>query len=695
MPNDAAIYKQKALQDRNETNLRRSREGRDIAAGFPKAKSVNKKLRDSCRLDLGKYLFEYFPNAFPLPWSSDHKKAIDTLERSVIDGSTFALAMPRGDGKTTIVERAGIWAEFYGHRRWVVPIGATVDLAIGILDSIKTELRFNELLYRDFPHICYPIRCLENNGRKAIGQLFNGQPTLIGWGSDYLYFPTLPEKCCYGATRSSGATISVFGMTGSIRGLKRTLPSGVVMRPDFAILDDPQTRESALSPTQCHDREAMIRGDVLGLAGPGKKITATMLCTVIREGDLSDRFLDHEKNPDWQGIRTKMVDAWPVAEDLWAKYARIRDECLRTKHDISAATEFYRKNRKAMDAGARVAWPERRTPDELSAIQHAWNLRLRFGDEAFFAEYQNEPIPSLTDEVPTLKASEIASKINGVKRGVIPVQAQHLTMFIDVQERALFYSVVAWAADFTGWVVDYGTFPDQGRRRFTYRKAMATLGEKFPRAGVEGAIRAGLDALAASHLTREWKREDGTPMKIDRCLVDTGWKPEVVHDFVRHSQHAAILIGSRGFGVGAKMKPMTEYVKKPGERLGWNWVIAKTIDRAGRVLRFDTNHWKSFVHSRLATALGDKGSLSLWGRDGREHDLISEHMTAEMAVRVTANGRTTDEWSLKPGAPDNHWFDCVVGCAVAGSVLGANIDGAIKIEQTKRLHWTQADFARR
>ena len=45
-----------------------------------------------------------------------------------------------------------------------------------------------------------------------------------------------------------------------------------------------------------------------------------------------------------------------------------------------------------MDDGAVVAWPERFNHDELSAVQHAMNLRLQ-DERAFWAEYQNEPLP--------------------------------------------------------------------------------------------------------------------------------------------------------------------------------------------------------------------------------------------------------------------------------------------------------------
>ena len=41
------------------------------------------------------------------------------------------------------------------------------------------------------------------------------------------------------------------------------------------------------------------------------------------------------------------------------------------------------------------------------------------------------------------------------------------------------------------------------------------------------------------------------------------------------------------------------------------------------------------------------------------------------ASRPMARDRTVDEWKLRAARPDNHWLDCLVGCAVAASIQGA------------------------
>lgn len=40
---------------------------------------------------------------------------------------------------------------------------------------------------------------------------------------------------------------------------------------------------------------------------------------------------------------------------------------------------------------------------------------------------------------------------------------------------------------------------------------------------------------------------------------------------------------------------------------------------------------------------------------------------------MTANGRTCDEWQLKPGTSENHWLDAALGTAVAAAILGARL----------------------
>src|SRR5690606_13121824 len=219
-----------------------------------------------------------------------------------------------------------------------------------------------------------------------------------------------------------------------------------------------------------------------------------------------------------------------------------------------------RQHQAEMDAGARIAWTERFNHDELSAIQHALNLKLQ-DESAFWAEYQNEPLPEVEADENELTADQIAAKLNGLPQGRVPLGCQHLTLFVDVHQKLLFYAVCAWSDEFSGAVLDYGAWPDPQRAYFSLRDGTQTLAAAAPGTGLEGAIYAGLTALTDRQLAREWPREDGASLRIERCLIDANWgtSTDVVYQFCRQSPQAALLLPSHGRFVGAASLPFADY----------------------------------------------------------------------------------------------------------------------------------------
>jgi phage terminase large subunit GpA-like protein len=299
---------------------------------------------------------------------------------------------------------------------------------------------------------------------------------------------------------------------------------------------------------------------------------------------------------------------------------------------------------------------------------------LHKNEATFWSEYQNEPQAREDDPAGLLTAEDIQTRLNSLKAGVVPLGADYLTMFVDVHKEVLFYVVAAWERDFTGYVIDYGTWPDQGRSHFNLREAPRTLQNASKSSALEGQLVEGLDKLTTDRLGREWQREDGAAMRIGLCLIDANWaqSTDVVYQVCRRSVHAAVLMPSHGQFVGGANKPWSETARKKGERQGLHWRIpASRGPRAVRHVLIDTNFWKSCIHQRYATPVGDRGSLSLWGRSGSVHRLFAEHQTAEYRVRVEARGRVVDEWKTRVGKPDNHWLDGMVGCGAAASILGA------------------------
>ena len=667
-----------------------SRAGRDIGP-IPEPRHPGCRRRGLA--DFQYFLDHYFSGRFFLPWGVDHPDTIAKIQRCSERGEMFALAMPRGSGKTSLIECAALWVMLKGLARYIAVIAATSGKGIDILDSIKTELMTNQALYDDFPEVCFPIWQLEGINQRARTQLCQGRPTNMQWQARKLVLPTVARS------KSSGAIFHVAGLqSGEILGLKHTisLDDGrtTVIRPQFVIVDDPQTPESARSPAQCQKRGRILTSSVLGMAGPRSSMTVFALVTVIEADDLADSLLNRELHPEWQGERLKAMYHEPTNAKLWEKYASILAEARRDGRGIAPATEFYLEHRKAMDRGAVVAWPDRYDPEEASGIQHCMTRKLT--DERMFqSEYQNDPIVE-HEQSDLLSADEIAAKLSGYAQGIIPASCEKLTAFVDCHDKLLYYAVVAWTDDFTGYVVDYGTYPRQRSQYFALRNVRTTLKVKHQGAGREGAILAGLNAVAGEVLDRPWKRDDGATIRVARCLVDAGYVADVVKEFVRTTGSAVPFTPSFGRSIGASRRPMREYQKKRGEKLTPHWYMpaAKKGEGGIRHVLTDVNHWKTFVHARLVVAIGDKGSLSFFGKDPRRHRLIADHLLAEYPVRVTGPYGTVDEWKHPPDQPDNHWLDCIVGCAAAASMEGAVLPG-VEPKRKKKRKVSLAELQRR
>lgn len=623
-------------------------------------------LRSRCAQDLLAFCEEYVAHRFPLRWADDHVAMLRRMQDVIMHGGLQAIASPRGDGKTTRAEAAALWALLYGHRRFVVLLAAERSLARLLLRSLLADLETNDLLARDFPEVCIPVRALSGIRARGPGQLYLGQPTRIRVGPDEFVFPTIAGSV------SSGATLWCRSIGSAIRGVKGRGPGGEVVRPDLVLVDDMQTDESAASPQQCTNRLSWLLGTVRGLSGPGRPLAAFVNCTVLRPGDAADQLLDAQRYPQWRGVRQKLLVSLPDNMALWDEYWRLRSDALRQGQPPAAARSFYESHRSEMDAGAKASWPERRG-DCLSAIEYA--MCLLFEDaRAFWSEYQNEPLrerirtPELVVEV-----SSLAKRTSSFPRYRLPVEAQAVTAFIDVQRAALFYVVVGWTQQNGGYVCDYGVWPPVDATYFS-------LGDLSPRRfqqacpgrSWDAALGELLDQLAGRIVRQPYERADGTELRLARLCVDAGWgeSTAAVRRWCRQSVHAPLLLPSHGRGYGVGQRPLSTYRREPGAISGEEWRITSAQHAGQRQLIFDANYWKTRVARQLACSIHEPDAIVLFA--GQEHRMFAEHCCAEIPEVVTheGSGRRIVLWRQRRTHPDNHYWDCLVGAAVAASLLG-------------------------
>jgi len=588
-----------------------------------------------------------------------------------------------------------------GRHPFSVLIGATAPQGSDAITWFKKALTENELLYEDFPEVCYPIRRLDNEPRRCLGQRYRGKKTNSQWGKDEIVLPTIPGSA------ASGFVISATSLEGQIRGMWHAMPDGRIVRPTLALVDDPQTPESARSQGpngQTTYRLQTLNQDVQGLAGPDAQVAILVPCTIIQAGDLADQIVDRARHPDFRGERTKRLYSWPTNKAAWEQYRELLENAMRTDQPLDEATEFYRARMcnqgrrldtagecaacehkaNCMDCGAVVDWAERLDdPRNLSAVQAAMHAFYKYGAAGFAAEFQNEPLTPesvghrLTPEI-------LVSRISGRAWSEVPLEYPILTCAIDVQQYSLWWVVVAWKTNFTGHVVDYGIWPEQQRLNVTksdVENSSASLQAKYPGRGIEGTIQAGLEDLVVWLLARNFQKSGGAGLaRIGQLLVDSGKWPNVIHA-VKMSRGGAVMSPSRGEGIGAGGRPMASRKRKDGERwdtLGRWYFPAVKGTREFPACLIDTNWWKSFVHSGFLTAPGDPGAITIFGDDPERHSLFASHVTAETYVTpVSPKGVPVDEWTLRPSRPDNEWLDCMVYAAVAASMLGCKRTGNV------------------
>ena len=604
----------------------------------PVPKVVAPKRRAKCKNNLALFQRTYLSHLCFNPFSKDQKEVIKGLEVAIKKTGKSAKALPRGGGKTTIGIGACLWALLYGWRHFVVVIGPEAEHAKSIIEDVQAELEGNELLLADFPEVCYAIQQLEGRAARARSQHEDGKLTKIKWTTDRIRFPIIK------GSKVAGSILRSTGITSSIRGMK----SGA-RRPDFVLLDDPQTRESAESTKQTEARENIINGDILGLAGHNKTISVYMTCTVIAKDDLSDRFLDRTTRPQWHGKRAKLVYAWPENK-LWDKYNKIwKEDQEAGDSEAKNATAFYKKNRKKMDKGVKVADKHAFDSDvELSAIQHARNLLLDVGVAAFEAEYQNQPLArefALYD----IDAKMVRSRCNGLARLKIDESVRIVVSFCDINYSGLHWTLIGFRNDRTGFILDYGKIPE-GNKVLIPANSNETEQKKLIYKGLNKYI----------------QQLNGLNLKVPirAACIDRGFKPETVHNFCKWTSARFAIYPAKGFG-GTQYRPGKHAVGEPG-------IECHISDsQYGQFFAANSCYFREIGQRGFLSKPGQSGSLSFFGKDPVRHTDISEHICAE-TLTDKAEGRNGLfwKWSLRPGAI-NDWLDAITGCfAIATWFLG-------------------------
>jgi len=630
----------------------------------------NPKRRESCRYDLERYTMTYFKAACFMGLAPYQKEIIQAFQHVILNGGKKSRAVRRGGLKSTLARIATAWSIDYGHRKFPVLVGATDDKSNEHRDNLFKMLETSKEHCEDFPELI-PLLLKRKNPKKTLR--LNGVILDVSAKDERgcILFPAIE------GADSSEARVAPYSIVSTdVSGLSFVDETGRVIRPDLLIFDDVQTPQSAKSFSQTSTRENAIDTTFQGLAGLGETLATIMVCTRRELDCLTARYCDREKHPDWDGQAFPVLLHEPTDKEGWKKYSDLLREGDNPDDGFAMASAFYRDNRERLDVGGVVAWEDDKEAGYISALQYCMTIKSLKPD-FFRSELQQEgaaPEGGLSQ----LSASELVKRVSNVPWGTVPSQASYLTSFVDSQDHVLFWMVCAWAKDFSGWIVDYGTWPDQGRQEFYKSDLSRTIEMQLPGASWEEAFVNAHNKLDQMLLGNHWPIQDSDSERdIDLLLKDwsDGDHKKRIEPQVLASKFRSRIRPSKGFAPKPGKKPVHLFGDAQKDRhTHSHWVERRTESPMN--VQYDANMWKTHIFRRLKTIIGSPSCLLLPGDNESDLSLLAEHFTAELAKPIEYDGSKGIVYERIPNR-DNDWFDCIVGNAVAASMLGCALPGEI------------------
>lgn len=645
----------RVLSERDSDALRKRRARAESARVFV-GECGNPDRREACLADPKLFLTTYFPERYKLKFNAAHEFMIEEIVSRAKHGGRQAIAAPRGIGKSELVKGLIVYVVLAELVRFPLAVAATTTLAGRIYADFRRKIENNDLLKEDFPEVCDPVRALEGAPQRASRQHVDGIATNIVWTSEYCCLPHVVGSP-YG-----GVKMAYYGLDSAFRGVNIDAD-----RPDFILIDDPETRESARSEMQSEDREQIIDRDIAGLAGQEQNIAIVALTTVQNRKSLSYRLTTPELKQSFNGRKFGMVQKWPADTELWERYIEIRQNAqIRGDQYGTEAVDFYLEHQDRMDAGVEML-SDHFVPIEVegrqmvhSAIQQAYNRIADTSRDSYFTEYQNDPPEDQGPEGLGLTPEIVASRLSGLEQRQLPANTTTLTAAIDLGKYKCHWVVCAWWKGAGGCVVDYGI------------AEVANTTSSMDDASSEPHVYRTLLDWREQLLATEYVDATGQMRKLDCVFVDSGAYTNSAYEFAR--QVGAPFFPVKGVAKYREKRKASETVK-PGDHMDASYQSAERL----WLFNLSVDYWKNWVHERFLTPTFDeqnmlrRGSLSLFALPGRQvHKTFARHICAEELVSEFEEGKGSKTY-WHQHEKNNHFLDAVTYAAAAGRYAGVRL----------------------
>jgi predicted phage terminase large subunit-like protein len=271
----------------------------------------------------------------------------------------IVVAAPRSHAKSSFLSKAfPIHEIVYRLRRYIILISETPTVSSANLEWIKTQLQHNEKLRRDFGEILHPKQ--QMNPRDNSSEFIAWED--LGEGKQRQL--TLVQAA------SSGQALRGRNWNGN--------------RPDLIVCDDLEDKRNTNTEQLRQELKDWFRQVVIPLGDPeGKKTAIVFMGTTVHHQSLLIEVMNHRS--DFEKRHYKAVIEWPERSDLWEDCRQI----YTNREDPKAAQNaelFYIANRKEMDRGAKVLWPD------VQPLYKLMTKKWDDGSKAFNTEYMNNPL---------------------------------------------------------------------------------------------------------------------------------------------------------------------------------------------------------------------------------------------------------------------------------------------------------------
>ncbi len=634
----------------------------------------------------------YFADVFTYDFTSQQREIIDGVVSVLKHGGRKAIAASRGEGKTIITACLMLWGILSGKIKFGIIFSATGQAADELLEEIKERLATNDRIAADYPEVCDPVRELGDAPQRAgtmtatgtnceTKQPYKGARVKFSWRGDRLIFPRVP------GSSSHGSILATRGLDSAFLG-KRI--GG--RRPDFVMIDDPDTEESANSPTQTDKLTKRIKGAIAGLGGQRRGVGIVMVTTIHGRDSVSARFTEPKLEPAWRGLRFRFLVHPPDDVEAWHRYVEMLREDWRNGDELGRrAHQQYLDNMEAMNAGHRVANPNRFDPDkEASAIEHYYRFVAQNGIEAALTELDNDPPDATESETGLLRPADLLRRLSGYPRGVVPRGCTLVTQGIDChgpgdptrlgKSKGLVWVVVAWKPDGTAYVIDFGhTDWVPLTTRHTIEEAHAADDIDIPRA---------LRRRRDEWLAKPPVDEAGNQVSIRATMIDTRYRTEAI---VRTLPEIPGAIGWTGHGKSGGCVQSGGYNPPRNATVGDGWYIPER----SREFHGNADRWKEFVHDRCRVTINEPSSIAFFDPTKCESEKaataaiaeLCQHICAEQIIEepnkagivvrkfagIDAGGRISEG-----AARVNHGLDALAMASAAANLLGIRLGVTIQ-----------------